>query len=94
MLDLATSVNVCPMTFWQLTPGELFSIVRGFNQRAERDQENQIVAAYLTAYWHRVKKMPRLDEVIGKKSQPKKQDAAAMLEEIKRMNVALGGTVY
>lgn len=94
MMDLAASVNVCPLTFWQLTPGELFSVVRGFNKRAEREQENQIVSAYLTAYWHRVKKMPKLDEVIGKKSQPKKQDVKDMLEEIKRMNLALGGTVY
>lgn len=94
MLDLATSVNVCPIKFWQLTPAELFSVVRGHNKREEQNQENGLVLTYLNAYWTRVKTMPKLDEVIGKKQPQKQQDPNEMLAEIKRLNLALGGTVY
>lgn len=51
--------------------------------------------AYMAAYWQRVKKMPSLKEVLGE-AQPKlkKQDANDMLEVVKRLNQAMGGTVY
>ncbi len=93
-MDVASSIGIDPLRFWEMTPSELSSMVRGYNRKTELEQENQLVVAYLGAYWNRVKSMPKLSDVVGKKSQKPKQDANAMLDEIKRINLSLGGTVY
>lgn len=87
---------MCPLTFWQLTPGELSILVEAYNERKQSEHEEKLVVAYLTAYWHRVKKMPSINDVIAKKPVKRNgpQTPEEMLEEIKRINLALGGTVY
>lgn len=89
-------IGICPLTFWQLTPGELSIMIHAYNERKKHEHDEQLVVAYLTAYWHRVKRMPSINDVISKK--PVKNDVQQtpeeMLEEIKRLNIALGGTVY
>lgn len=87
------------MDFWEITPYELSLTVKAYSKKAKQEQEDLITAAYLTAYWQRVKKMPSLKEVLGidkKPRNPKKQDQTPeeMLEEIKRLNAAFGGTTY
>lgn len=87
---------MCPLTFWQLTPGELSIMIEAFNQQQKDAHDEKLVIAYLTAYWHRVKKMPSIQDVLSKKpiKHSGEQSPEEMLEEIKRLNLALGGTVY
>lgn len=94
MLEVAAIIGVCPLTFWQLTPGELSIQVNAFNKRQKDEHDQKVIMAYLGAYWQRVKKMPRIKEVLKGPEEKKKQTAKDMLEEIKRLNEALGGTVY
>ena len=94
-MDVACLVGLTPLIFWELTPGELSAMIKANNVRLKHEQEERITIAYLGAYWQRVKKMPKLSEVLsGKKEEKKKkQSPAQMLNEIKKLNAALGGTV-
>lgn len=92
MLEVSARIGVCPLTFWQLTPGELSILVTAFNQRMKDEHDEKLVVAYLTAYWKRVKKMPSIKEII--KQEKKEQTAEDMLDMIKRLNAEMGGTVY
>jgi hypothetical protein len=94
-MEIAATIGIDPLTFWDLTISELNVMVRAANKRQEQDHENQITIAYMNAYWHRVKQMPTLKEVIGDK-QPvvKEQKAEQMLNEIIKLNQIWGGTVY
>lgn len=94
MLEIAAMIGLDPLTFWQITPGELSIMIDAYNQKRKNDQEEKIVIAYLGAYWQRVKKMPSLKEILGKEEKKKKQTADEMLAEIKRLNAAMGGTFY
>lgn len=92
---LAYSINVQPSEFWDMTPAELGIMIRAFNEKTKADHKNELTLAYLTAYWHRVKKMPKLKEVLNEEEpKKKKMTAQDMLNEIKRLNEAMGGTVY
>lgn len=52
--------------------------------------EDSITAAYLTARWGRVKKMPNLNKILGRK--PKKQQTPEqMLAMVKAMHAAMKG---
>lgn len=94
MMGMAFQIGIEPLTFWQLTPREFEVLVKAYHERNKRETEQQIVAAYLTAYWHRVKKMPSLKDVLGHKhTQKQKKTPEEMLEVVKRLNAAFGGTV-
>lgn len=75
-----------------MTPYEYSLTVSAYNKRMKQEREDKITAAYMTAYWQRVKTMPSLDEVLGRNQEAKQQTAVDMLEEIKRLNAAFGGT--
>ncbi|MCA0754904.1 hypothetical protein KP806_07565 [Paenibacillus sp. N4] len=80
-----------------MTPWELFLLLEQYGKREKMKDETAVTQAYLTAHWQRVKKMPSLEKVLkgDKPKRPKKpQTAEDMLEEIKRVNAAMGGTVY
>jgi hypothetical protein len=78
--------------FWDITPYEFTFYVQAFIDEMKQKQEDWITQAYLTAYWHRVKKMPNLKEILGKK--PQEQTPNQMLEEIKKLNASMGGSTY
>lgn len=95
MLDVAVYVGIRPMEFWDLTPLEISSVIHAFNKKTKQDHEDRLVMTYLGAYWQRVKKMPSLKEVLNDTPrESKKQSAENMLEVVKRLNLAMGGTVY
>lgn len=82
------------MTFWQLTPHELSILTNAYVERMKREQDQQIIIAYLNAYWHRVKKMPNLKDVLhGKEKEKRKKSPEEMLEIVKQLNAAFGGQV-
>jgi hypothetical protein len=92
-MEVAFTIGIDPITFWQITPIELGIAVTAFNKKRELENEQNIVNAYLSAYWHRIKKMPSLKEVLGKKPSSKLQSPEEMLNIVKALNEAFGGTV-
>ncbi|MCP8969726.1 hypothetical protein [Ectobacillus ponti] len=78
-----------------MTPYELNLFINGYYEKQKQEQENDITLAYLTAYWHRVKKMPALKDVLKQPQQPKKQMSnEQMFERVKALNAAFGGATY
>ncbi|MFJ5713113.1 hypothetical protein [Neobacillus sp. NPDC093127] len=65
------------------------------NEKIKFEVEEKITLVYLGAYWHRVEKMPSLDSIL-KKTQParKKMTDEEMLNKVKQLNAAFGGTTY
>lgn len=87
------------LEFWEFTPYEFFQVVEAYNQRYEEEAEEKICLAYMTAALVRCKKMPTLKRVLedAKKKQFKKSEPMsdkAMLNTVKALNAALGGTIY
>lgn len=80
----------------EMTPHELNMMIEEWSIGEKKNDQRLVEAAYLGAYYNRVKKFPSADKVFGsgKEEKPKKQTAADMLAEVKRLNEALGGTTY
>lgn len=81
----------------EMTPYELSIMIEEWAAREKREGRRAHEAAYLSAYYQRVKKWPSYDKVFGdgKKDQPKKkkkQTAAEMFAEVKRLHAAFSGT--
>ena len=94
MMGVAFQIGIDPLVFWELTPRELTVLVDAYEIEEKLQHEKDMAVAYLTAYWHRVKKMPSLKEVLGiKKPAKRTQTPEEMLETVKRLNEAFGGTV-
>jgi hypothetical protein len=92
-MSIAFQIGIHPAEFWMLTPREMNILVNAFAEKQKRESEQQVVIAYLTAYWHRFKRMPNLKEILGQKPTKKPKTAEQMLEDIKRLNASMGGTV-
>lgn len=94
MLEVACLIGVMPCDFWPMTPAELTYLIKAYNKRMKHEQEERITLTYLGAYWQRVKKMPKLTDVLGKQNEEKKkQTPEQMLAQIKKINAALGGNI-
>jgi hypothetical protein len=53
-----------------------------------------ITQAWLTANWHRAKRMPNLDKVLNQsKEKPKEMTDEQMLNQVKALNAMFGGVV-
>jgi predicted RNase H-like nuclease len=63
------------------------------NARYQQQREDALTAAYLGAYWQRVKRMPRLEEVLADlrpKSRREPQSSEDMLRTVKRLQARIG----
>lgn len=79
----------------EMTPYELNLQILGFNEKRKRKDEDKLAMVWLAEYWHRAKRLPSLKEVLGQKTQPKKQMTNdEILNEVKKLNAAFGGTTY
>jgi hypothetical protein len=77
-----------------VTPFELSVMIDVHNRKKESHYEEIVTQSYLSAYYNRVKKMPSLKEVLNKKPTKNGDKGDSALDEIKRINAALGGHVY
>lgn len=91
---MAIEVGLSLSDFDRITPFELSVMVDIYNRKMQLRHEELITQSYLSAYYNRIKKMPSLKEVLNKKDQKKNDDGNSALDEIKRINAALGGNVY
>jgi hypothetical protein len=79
----------------EMTPYELNLYILDFNEKRKREDEEKLTLVWLGEYWHRIKKLPPLKDIIGSKTQHKKQmTQEEMLNEVKKLNAAFGGTTY
>ena len=103
----AARAGITSAEYDRLTPWETWAIVEAHNERmqAENDrrlaeQEDRVAAAYITAMWAAQwfgKKHPKPLKTIlesMRRQKPEQPDHAALLESMKAMNMALGGTTY
>lgn len=74
----------------EITPYELNLYIQSYNERMSLEHKERLSAAYLTAYWGRVKKMPDLKKILGE-DKPKDQSAEQMLAVVRQLNAAFGG---
>lgn len=74
-----------------MTPRELNLHIQEYNLRMQRESEERLALAYMTAYWHRVRRMPGLKEILTKIKPQKPLTDEELLAQIKALNAALGG---
>lgn len=64
--------------FWESTPREVSIFFEAMARKLEREQENIISHAWLTAKLQRVKKIPNLDNFIKKRAQTEEEMLRSM----------------
>lgn len=80
--------------FWEISPYELSLKVEAFQNRRKYTNNMLVQTAYLTAYYHRVKKMPSLKEILkDDEEKPKAKTTDDMYDLIQKLNSSFGGEV-
>jgi hypothetical protein len=77
----------------KMTPYELNLHAEIFEEKQKFEQEEKLSLVWMGEYFHRVEKLPTLDEVLGKKKETKSMTAEEMLLKVMQLNSALNGTV-
>lgn len=85
-------VGVKPIEFYEMTPREIENYVNGQLRRIELDHEMSVTNAWLSAGLERQKRLPKLEELLKKKTKQSQTDRQ-MLAIVKALNSALGGDV-
>jgi len=77
--------------FGRMTPHELMLRVEAYNENMAIQYRQMLTQAYLTAYWHRVKRMPQLKKVLDevKVRRQKQQTPEEMFAIVKSLNKQL-----
>lgn len=92
-MKTAILIGLSPSTWDEMTPYELNLSIEAFVERKEAESIENITLVWLGEYYHRIKKLPRLDEVTRKLKPKKKMTDQEMLETVKQLNAMFGGTV-
>lgn len=66
--------------------------MEAYKRKLEYRERIEVQNAYLSAYWQRVKKMPKLSEVLENKEKEEMTDEQ-MLSVVKQLNAKFGGEV-
>lgn len=65
VLKIAYRAGIPTREFWEQTPFETKLCVEAYNDQRLDDDERSMHTAWHTAYFHRVKDMPRLSEMLA-----------------------------
>lgn len=81
-----------------MTPYELVLATKVYQEKLQYEEEQRIVAAYLTAYWQRVEKLKSLKSILDELSQSEKTLEKEMTDEemlkvVTQLNAKFGGEV-
>jgi hypothetical protein len=76
-----------------MTPYELNVHAEIYQEKQKLEQEERLTLVWMGEYFHRIEKLPTLDEVLGKKKETKSMTADEMLLNVMQLNSALDGTV-
>jgi len=80
-------------TYNEMTPHELNLHIQVYNETTREKGEEELIIAYLTAYWNRVKRMPNLRNILSTIRPREEMSDEQLLAQIKAMNAAMGGEV-
>jgi hypothetical protein len=75
-----------------MTPLELSTHAELFTDKLKQDQEKELFYSYINAYWQRVERLERFEDIVGKEKQQKKMSEDEMLAKVKELNEMFGGT--
>lgn len=76
-----------------MTPKELNILASVKQQKEEQKLEYNVIQAWFTEYYHRVKKLPSLTEALEDLKPKKEQTVDDMLAVVKALNAKFGGKV-
>jgi protoheme ferro-lyase len=78
-----------------MTPYELTLSAEAFHELKVAEMERDITMAWLREYYHRQKYLPNLKDEIRKltNKEPEEMTDDEMLEQVKRLNAMMGGSV-
>lgn len=91
-MELAASIGVPITEFWDITPFELSTVVKGYAKRQEQRQKESMYQAYLISRWVWAKKID-IKKYLGENKPKRKMTDEEMLERVKQLNALLGGEV-
>lgn len=96
-METAAKVGIGVLEFWELTPSELAVMTKAYYQKLIDDNNQQISIAYITAYLHRVERMPKLTSLLNKVNvaadlKPEPSSMEKMFAQVQSLNTAMGGT--
>jgi len=95
-MEFATTCEISILDFWELTPRELNIYIKSYIKNKKESQEERLTLVYLGAVWEsdRTKRLPDLKKLLEHEEKKEEMSAEEILDEIKKMNSAMGGTVY
>ncbi|MBW7475952.1 hypothetical protein K0T92_14495 [Paenibacillus oenotherae] len=76
-----------------MTPHELNLHIQVYAEHNRREIEEGLTLAYMTAYWHRVKRMPDLKKLIQDTRPRVSKTPEQLLAQVKAINAAMGGVI-
>lgn len=91
-MELAASIGVPITEFWDITPFELSTVVKGYAKRQEQRQKESMYQAYLISRWVWAKKID-ITKYLGENKPKRRMTDEEMLEKAKVLNALFGGTV-
>lgn len=91
-MELATSIGVPITEFWDITPFELSTVVKGYAKRQEQRQKESMYQAYLISRWVWAKKID-IKKYLGEDKPKRRMTDEEMLERVKQLNALLGGEI-
>lgn len=91
-MRLAIHLNISIAEYEELTPYELNLIAEVFEERQAAEQELKVTLVWLGEYYHRIKKLPSLKDVLKKTTQSQAMTDEQMLLTVKQLNQKLGGS--
>ncbi len=94
-MKAAILIGIPRSEFDYMTPYELSLAAEAFHELKTAELEQNITMAWLGEYYHRIKHLPNLKDEIRKltNKEPEEMTDDEMLEQVKRLNAMMGGTV-
>ena len=91
-MELAASIGVPIAEFWDITPFELSTVVKGYAKRQEQRQKESMYQAYLISRWVWAKRVD-IKKYLGEQKPKRRMTDEEMFERVKALNALFGGTV-
>jgi hypothetical protein len=84
MIEAGISVGVSEAEFWLMTPRQYWRRLKGEGARIKREDDARTQQAWLGEVLHRVKKVPKLEKLLGNEK-PEKVSIAEGFARIREM---------
>lgn len=91
-MELAASIGVPITEFWDITPFELSTVVKGYAKRQEQRQKESMYQAYLISRWVWAKKID-IKKYLGENKPKRRMTDEEMLDRVIVLNKLFGGEI-